>query len=318
MTETTDRGSFRAVLDAPEELLERADRAAEPTEFVVTPERLHRRNLKRRLARRATPRSSLWLTDAAAIAARLLDADDAPSETIDRIDRFNHMETLLRRDTEANERLRAAVGSNLPARVETIAAAHSRVGEMTGWDQERLEALDSVAGELPPVAARDTADVLAGVRSLERGLTDRVGAVHSRETLLPAAADALRERPELWEAVFPTAERLSVAGVSAVDAPLLSLLEAATAAGVDVTLSLRPGTGPAIVDRLPDRLDEGTTLSIDGQEASVEPRLGAAELVADTPEAEARLAAAVVGGHLRNGVSPSDVLVVARDAAEYE
>ena len=318
MTETTDRGSFRAVVDAPEELLERANRAPEPTEFVVTPERLHRRNLKRRLAQRATPRSSLWLTDATAIAARLLDADDSPSETIDRIDRLNHLETLLQRDTDANERLRAAVGSDLPARVGTIAAAHSRVAEMTGWGAGRLDALDSLAEDLPAVAARDTADVLAGVRALEQGLRDRVGAVHSRETLLPAAAEALRERPELWDDVFPAAERLSVAGVSAVDAPLLSLLEATTAAGVDVSLSLRPGTGPAIVDRLPDRLGDDTTLSIDGHGASVGPVLGAAELVADGPEAEARFAAAVVAGHLRNGVSPSDVLVVARDAAEYE
>jgi ATP-dependent helicase/nuclease subunit B len=318
MTETTDRGSLRAVVDAPEELLERAGRAPEPTEFVVTPERLHRRNLKRRLARRATPRSNLWLTDAAAIAARLVDAGGVASETIDRIDRLNHLETLLRRDTDANDRLRAAVGSDLPARVETVAAAHSRVAEMTGWDEGRVDALSSLAEDLPAVAARDTADVLAGVRALERGLRDRVGDVHSRETLLPAGADALRERPELWTEVFPAAERLWVAGVSAVDAPLLSLLDAAMAAGVDVTLSLRPGTGPAIADRLPARLPDDAAFSADSYEASAGSTVPAAELVADTPEAEARLAAAVVAGHLRNGVSPSDVLVVARDAAEYE
>jgi ATP-dependent helicase/nuclease subunit B len=318
MTETTDRGSFRAVVDTPEELLERADRAPQPTEFVVTPERLHRRNLKRRLGDRAIPRSNLWLTDAAAIGSRLLDADGASSETIDRIDRLKHLDTLLRRDTDANDRLRAAVGSDLPARAETIAAAHSRVAEMTGWDEGRLDALSSLAENLPAVAARDTADVLAGVRALQQGLTDRVGGVHSRETLLSAAADTLRERPGLWDELFPAAERLSVAGVSAVDAPLLSLLEAAGAAGVDVTIALRPGTGPAIVERLSNRLRDDTPLTVGGQEASVGPALGAAELVADTPEAEARIAAAVVAGHLRNGVSPSDVLVVARDAGEYE
>jgi len=318
MTETTDRGSLRAVLGRPEELLDRASRAAEPAEFVVTPERLHRRNLKRRLAERATPRSSLWLTDATAIASRLLDAADEPSETIDRIDRLKHLESLLARDTEPNERLRAAVGSDLPPHAETIAAAQSRVGEMTGWDAERLNALSTVAEGLPSVAARDTADLLAGVRALERGLTERVGAVHSRETLLPAAADTLREEPALWSETFPTAERLSVAGVSAVDAPLLSLLDAATAAGVDVTLSLRPGTGPSIIDRLPDRTPDGVDCSTDGRDASVAPDLAAAELVADTPEAEARLAAGVVAARLRNGTSPSDVLVVARDASEYE
>ncbi|WP_435116255.1 hypothetical protein [Halolamina sp. C58] len=318
MTETTDRGSIRAVVGRPEELLDRAGRAAEPAEFVVTPERLHRRNLKRRLAERATPRSSLWLTDATAIASRLLDAADEPSETIDRIDRLKHLESLLERDTETNERLRAAVGSDLPAHAETIAAAQDRVGEMTGWENDRLNALSTVAEGLPSVAARDTADLLAGVRALEQGLAERVGAVHSRETLLPAAADTLRDDPALWSETFPTAERLSVAGVSAVDAPLLSLLDAATAAGVDVTLSLRPGTGPSIVDRLPDRAPNGVGLSTDGRDPSVGPDLEATELVADTPEAEARLAAGVVAAHLRNGVSPSDLLVVARDAAEYE
>ena len=318
MTETADRGSLRAVVGDPERLLDRADRAPEPTEFVVTPERLHRRNLKRRLAERARPRSSLWLTDATAIAAAVVDAAGESSGTIDRIDRLRHLEALLERDTEANDRLRAAVGSDLHDRVETIAATHGRVAEMTGWDAERLDALSTVAADLPSVAAQDTADLLAGVRALERGLVEHVGAVHSRETLLPAAAETLDDRPELWNDLFPAANRLSVAGVSGVDAPLLSLLEAAANAGVDVTLSLRPGTGPAIAERLPDRARDAGTLSVDDRELSVVPDRTAAEFVADTLEAEARLAAAIVAGHLRNGASPSDVLVVARDAGEYE
>lgn len=316
MTDTRDRGSFRATVGEADALLDRAARAPEPTEFVVTPERLHRRNLKRRLAERATPRSSLRLTDATVVAGDLLDAAGAPTETIDRIDRLKHLDALLDRDTEANERLRAAFGSDLPARAETIAAAHSRVGEMTGWVEDRLDAISNVAAALPGVAARDTADVLAGVRALEQGLADRVAPVHSRETLLPAAAERLGSDSNLWQEAFPSVDRLSVAGVSTVDAPLLDLLDAAARAGVDVTVSLRPGTGPAIVDRLRYRLDDR---DLDGErEAHVAPARTAAEFVADTPEAEARLAAAVVAGHLRNGVSPSDVLVVARDAAEYE
>ncbi|NHX36454.1 MULTISPECIES: PD-(D/E)XK nuclease family protein [Halolamina] len=318
MTETSAPGSVRAVVGDPDELLDRADRAPEPAEFVVTPERLHRRNLKRRLAERASPRSSLWLTDATAIAAQLLDAAGSPSETIDRIDRLKHVEALLRRDTAANERLRAAFGSDLPARAETIAAAHSRVAELTGWDEQRLDALAAVADDLPAVAGRDTDDVVAGVRALERGLIDRAGAVHSRETLLPAAAGALREDPGLWREAFPEARRLAVAGVSVVDAPLSELLGAAATGGVGVTLSLRPGTGPAIVERLPNRLGDDIELDADDGGRAVPPMPAAAELVADTPEAEARLAAAVVAARLRNGASPSDVLVVARDAGEYE
>lgn len=315
MTETSAPGSVRAVVGDPGELLDRASRAPDPTEFVVTPERLHRRNLKRRLAERASPRSSLRLTDATAIAAQLLDAAAEPSETVDRIDRLKHVEAILGRDTEANDRLRAAFGSDLPARVETIAAAHSRVGEMTGWDEQRLDALAAVADELPSVAGRDTEDILAGVRALERGLVDRAGPVHSREALLPAAADALRDRPALWREAFPATDRLSVAGVSVVDAPLSELIGAVAAAGVEVTLSLRPGTGPSVVERLPNRFEGSVTFDESQPSPAV---LTSGELVADTPEEEARLAAAVVAAHLRNGASPSDVLVVARDAGEYE
>jgi ATP-dependent helicase/nuclease subunit B len=316
MTDSRDRGSFRATIGEADALLDRAARAPRPTEFVVTPERLHRRNLKLRLAERATPRSSLRLTDATVVAGDLLDAAGTNAEIIDRIDRLKHLDALLDRDTAPNERLRAAFGSDLPARAETIAAAHSRVGEMTGWDEDRLDAFETVAASLPDVAARDTTDVLAGVRALEQGLRDRVAPVHSRETLLTAAGERLRADPVLWDDSFPEVERLSVGGVSAVDSPLLGLLDAAAGAGVDVTLSLRPGTGPAIVDRLRYRLDEPDLDTHPG--GSVAPDRTAAEFVADTPESEARIATGIVAGHLRNGVSPSDVLVVARDAAEYE
>ncbi|GAB7093745.1 hypothetical protein JCM30237_08970 [Halolamina litorea] len=329
MPDTTEGGSIRAVVGGvhgsdADALLGRASRAPQPTELVVTPERLHRRNLKRRLAEHATPRSSLRLTDATTIADDLLDGVGEPVDTIDRIDRLNHFETLLQRKTESNRRLRAAFGGDLPARVETIAAAHSRVGELTGWADDRLDDLSTVADGLPGVDARDTADVVAGVRALEDRLVERVAPIHSRETLLPAAADALREDPGRWRETFPAAERLSVAGVSAVDAPLLGLLDAAAAAGVTVTVSLRPGTGPDIAERLSDRLDVepgrgvGTPGARNDTETAVAPGLDAAEFVADTPEGEARVAAAVVAGHLRNGVSPSDVLIVARDAGEYE
>lgn len=285
MTETTHgNGSLRAVVGGAETLLDRAGRATAPTEFVITPERLHRRNLKRRLAEQATPRSSLWLTDATTVAADLLETAAAAADTIDRIDRLKHLEALLERDTEPNERLRAVFGNELSGQVETIAAAHSRVGEMTGWASEQLDSLSTVADGLPSVAAQDTADTIAGVHALEQGLVERVGAVHSRETLLPAAAAVLRDNPELWAESFPAAERLSVAGVSAVDAPLLDLLAAAASVGVDVTLALRPGTGPAIVDRLEDRL-ASTVPATAASSTGLPTGLSATEFVADTPEA---------------------------------
>lgn len=319
MTGEQPAGSLRPVGGGAETLLDRADRAPDPTELVVTPERLHRRNLKRRLAEQASPRSSYRLTDAPTIAEALLDAAGADSRTIDRVDRLKHVEALLGDATDANERLQAAFGSDLSAHVREIAAAHRRVAAMTAWDPDRLDALGRTAETVPEVAARDTDDIVAGVRALEQGLTDRVDPTHSRETLLGEAASLLDAEPDQWEEAFPTVERISLAGVSAVDAPLLDLLTAAATAGVEVTLYLRPGTGPAIADRLPDRLPGRPALVGDVDAGGfTQPSVPVTELVADTPEAEGRLAAAIVAGLLREGVSPSDVLVVARDADEYE
>ncbi|MEF8800983.1 MAG: hypothetical protein V5A38_10915 [Halolamina sp.] len=312
-------GSLRAVVDDAEQLLDRTNRSPEPTALVVTPERLHRRNLERRLARRASPRSSYRFTDAPTIAAAVFDAAGLETRTIDRIDRLKHLETLLAESTDANGRLQAAFGSELPAHRGAIAAAHRRIAGMTAWEPKRLTALETTAEQLPPVAARDTADIVAGVRALEQGLADRVGPTHSREALLRRAASLVRREPDNWQKAFPEIDQLSLAGISAVDAPLLDLLTAVTVAGVEVRLYLRAGTGPAIADRLTDRLSDRAGL-LEGTAGTgfAPPEIPMTELVAETPEAEGRLAAAAVAGLLRTGVSPSDLLVVARDANEYE
>lgn len=312
------RGSVRPIVDDAEQLLDRAVRSTEPVELVVTPERLHRRNLKRRLAEQGSPRSSYRLTDSQRIAERLLRTADHESETIDRIDRLKHVEALVGERTDANDRLRAVFGSDLQAHTETIEAAHRRVTNMTGWAPARLEALQSTAATLPAVAAADTQDTVTGVRALEQELAERVDRTHSRGALLSDAASVVAADPTVWSDTFPTIERLSLAGVSAVDAPLLDMLDAATSAGVDVRLYLRPGTGPAIADRLADRIPDSYSGSA-GESGEFRPTsVPTSELIADTPEAEARLAAGVVAGLLREGVSPSDVLVVARDADAYE
>jgi ATP-dependent helicase/nuclease subunit B len=319
MTGVEPNGSLRTVVDGAEALLDRATRALDPTELVVTPERLHRRNLKRRLAERATPRSSYRLTDAPTIARELLNAAGTDTRTIDRVDRLKHVETIVGRASNATERLQAVFGSDLQAHVREIAAAHRRVAAMTAWNEDRLNVLDSTVDSLPSVAASDTADIVAGARAVEQGLTDRVGPTHSREALLREAATHLETEPEHWDEPFPSVERVSVAGISAVDAPLLDLLTAAASAGVKVTVYLRAGTGPAIAERLPDRLPGQSALRSGVEGGGFEtPAVPVTELVADTPEAEGRLAAAVVARLLRAGVSPSDVLVVARDAAAYE
>ena len=312
------QGSLRAIVDDAERLLDRASRAPEPTELLVTPERLHRRNLKRRLAEQGSPRSGYRLTEEQRIAERLLGTAGEARESIDRIDRLKHVEALLGESTDANDRLRAVFGSDLPAHADAIEAAHRRVAAMTAWAPARLDALETTAETLPEVAAADTADIVAGVRALETRLAERVGGTHSRDALLAAAAALLEEEPSVWERAFPTVDRLSLAGVSAVDAPLLDLLVTAADVGVDVDLYLRPGTGPDIAERLAARSPEFEPNEPGAAASFHQPDVRTTEFVAETPEAEARLAAGAVAGLLRDGVSPSDVLVVARDADTYE
>ena len=312
------QGSLRAIVDDAERLLDRASRAPEPTELLVTPERLHRRNLKRRLAEQGSPRSGYRLTEEQRIAERLLGTAGEARESIDRIDRLKHVEALLGESTDANDRLRAVFGSDLPAHADAIEAAHRRVAAMTAWAPTRLDALETTAETLPEVAAADTADIVAGVRALETRLAERVGGTHSRDALLAAAAALLEEEPSVWERAFPTVDRLSLAGVSAVDAPLLDLLVTAADVGVDVNLYLRPGTGPDIAERLAARSPEFEPNEPGAAASFHQPDVRTTEFVAETPEAEARLAAGAVAGLLRDGVSPSDVLVVARDADTYE
>ncbi len=319
MTNPRTGGSLQPVVDGAEQLLDRAGRAADPEELVVTPERLHRRNLKRRLAARARPRSSIRLTDASTIAEELLDTVGRDCRTVDRVDRLKHVEALLEEPGQATARLETAFGSKLAAHTREVAAAHQRVAAMTAWEPERLVALTETIETLPSVAARDAGDIVSGVRAVEAELTEQVGPTHSREALLREAASLLAAEPARWQEAFPTVERLSVAGISAVDAPLLNLLTAAAGAGVAVSLYLRPGTGPAIADRLSDRVPEHQDILADVEDGEFTPSaIQSTELVADTPEAEARLAAAIVAGLLRDGVSPSDVLIVARDGREYE
>lgn len=317
----TTTGRIRPVIGDAGRLLDWAGRAPSPTGLVVTPEQLHRRNVKRRLAEVHQPRSSLRFADAADIAHAVLEAVESDPTVEDRLDRLRHLEAFVESDDPAVDRLRTVLGADLDGRLPAIEAARARVETMTGWQAARLDALDSVATSLPGVAAADTADLLSGATAAEQFLIDRSGPTHSRGGLLEAAATAIRDSDgAAWHAAFPTVERVAVAGVSTLDAPLLDLLATAAAhTATDVTLFLRSGTGPSIADRLATRLPADAAVTVEEPASgSSTPAAPVTEFVADNPADEARLAMAIVAGLVADGVSTSDILVVARDADSDE
>ncbi|GAA0301751.1 hypothetical protein [Halarchaeum salinum] len=306
-------------------LVERATRRAAATDLVLTPERLHERNLKRALAEHARPRSSLHLASPTAVAHRV-----APHTTdrgvLDRADRLRLLETVLDDRAVASEPLRSVFGTNPAAHAEAIEAAREELMTVAGEVGARRDALEVVADSLSTTAGQETQALLDGLVAVEDALAERADRDVSTAAALRAARDAIvRSDGAAWADAFPTIERLALAGVSTVGSPLLDFLGVVAAStDTDVHLFVRAGTGPRIADRLATRLVAGD--DVDAADVTVantppdslDPGVPVAELVATTRREEARAAMATIDALLERGVPVSDVAVVARDVDRYE
>ncbi|GGM64572.1 ATP-dependent helicase/nuclease subunit B [Halarchaeum rubridurum] len=309
----------------PEELLDRATRRAGATDLVLTPERLHRRNLKRALAERSRPRSSLRLVSpgdvAGAVAPRAADRG-----ALDRADRLRLLERVLDDESVASDPLRTIFGGELAAHVERVEAAREELTTVAGGTSARRDALEAVADALPPTAARETRALLDGLDGIDAALAERASRAVSTAAALHAAREAVtRSDGAAWTDAYSGIERVSLAGVSTVGSPLLDLLGAVAAhTDTDVRLFLRAGTGPRVAERLASRLTAGP--AVDAADVTVaetttgrlEPDVPVAEIVAPTRREEARAAMAAVDALLERGVALADVAVVARDVDRYE
>lgn len=303
-----------------------ATRAPSPTDIVLTPEQLHRRNLKRRLAEADQPWSSLKLCSPADLATRVVGvAEGRPAETLDRTDRLRLLEDVLETTPGDTDRLHMLYGSRLSAKADEIEAARSELALLAGSQLDRLADLEAVCSELDGVAEADARDYVAGIADLQRALRDETNAYLSDAALMQAGRDTVEETGgDAWRDVFGSIDRVHLAGVSTLGTPLLEFLVAvARETDTDVELFLRAGTGPRIADRLLSRLSldqPGDTDTGTREEGSPADHLTcpATEIIAETRQEEARVAMAVVEGLLQRGVSISDIVVVARDADAYE
>lgn len=298
-------------------LLDYATRSAQRTDLVLTPEQLHARNLKRRLATASQPRSSLQFCDLSSVASDVLQETGDTSAALDRIDRIRTLEGLLDERPDEFRHFESLFGTRLSSHVSTIESARAAVDAVTAYDPDRLAVLDELVETTPLVAQRDARSLVDGAVATERLLAATSDVAVSGDAVLRAATTSIRETDGIaFEETCPDVERLHLAGVSSVAATLRDFLVAvAEETAVDVRLFARPGTGPGITGRL-----RGTPVTTWDERAPQSVSLDASitEMVATTREQEARLVVALVTRLVDSGVSPSDVLVVARDVDGYE
>ncbi|WP_254271014.1 hypothetical protein [Haloarcula marina] len=317
-------GTFRSGtvhVGRAQSLLDRAHRERPPTDLVMTPEQLHKRNLNRALAAARRPRTSMLVRTPVEVAGRIAGDDRT---VLDRLDRRRLLDDVLADPPDAVERLRAVVGSDLAAAAERVEALREERLLLTGRNPEREAAVRDICAQLPSVVAADTRDAFDGIRAVERTVRERAAGFLGPGAVIEAATERLRATDgDAWAGAFPNVERVTLAGVSTLGTPLLDFLDAlAATTDTAVHLYLRAGTGPQIAARLDERLlaEDAGGRSCNVRAPTLESLVDATvtELIARTRDEEARAVAALVDGVLQSGVSPSDIAVVARDADAYE
>jgi ATP-dependent helicase/nuclease subunit B len=324
-------------------MVERAERAPQPTDIVLAPEQFHRRNLKRAIAEANRPRSSLALQTPATVAQELVRAGQGTAPTVlDRTDRLRLIEEIVEEPPSEVAHLQRVFGASLPTQLARIEAAREELSLLTGYQPARLSAFERVCTNIDTVARLDAQDLHTGITSLQEHLRNQADAYISPAALLEAAQTLIEDSGgDIWREQYPTIERVNVVGISTLGTPLLALLAALEEeTAVTVHLYLRAATGPRIANRLHSRVNstphrtaaprESSTTSTGSaaaQPASTaisRPQVAdavttpATELVAETRAEEARAALAVAEGLLDAGVSVSDIVFVARDIDRYE
>lgn len=307
-------------------LLDRAERRRRPTDVVLAPEQLHRRNLKRAVAAGGRPRSSLRIRTPVDVARQVASAGDRPEPpTLDRVDRLRIVRELVDDAPGAVDRLRGVYGAPLTAHAESIEAGRAELALVTGHRPQRLDALRTVCSALDGVDRADAVDYVAGIEALADALRRRVDGHPGEASVFDAGRDLLLATDgSAWADAFDAVDRVTVAGISTLGTPLLDFLSAlARTTDVTVDFHLRAGTGPRIARRLGPRLGDPSgpvsgQPTFDRRPTAERADAPVTEVATTTRQAEARAATAVVAGLLERGVPVSDVAVVARDVDAYE
>lgn len=241
-----------AVVDL-DALLGHAAHTQHPTDIVITPVELHRRHLKRRLTAADQPLSAHAFVGADDVATRILDQTDTAPRSLDRVDRLDILEDALAEADKPRDLLAPLLGGDPMTDLKAVEQTRSEIEAITNYHPTRVQAYRVASSSLPGPIADDAHDALYGALAVEGALRKRSDTPPTTNELLRRATRKLvRSDQTLWEQAYPHAERVVLAGLSNVAAPLIDLLTAiAQASAVEVGIALRPATGPALRNRFP-------------------------------------------------------------------
>jgi hypothetical protein len=240
-------------IDREADLLERARRQSRPTELLVAPVELHRRNVQRRLREARLPNDTFTFDDPGGVSRRLLTAADRSTETIDRVDRLALVRSLLSGSPAALS-LPPGVVARDPQSIEQI---RTEVEAITNFHPERVDAWRRTASGLYDPIDIECDELLRTALDVEQALRDRTETATSEAALVRRATRSLLASDgDDWRAAYPEIERVSLLGLSslsATDADVVAALLATTS--VDVDIHCRRGTGDSLAHGLVGLLD---------------------------------------------------------------
>ena len=240
-----------------ERLFERARRCSQPTELVVAPVELHRRNVQRRLRERNAPKNAFTFDDPVGISKEILNAANEPSKAIDRIDRLAIVRSILielaERETDPLS-LPPGLSSYDSQHVEQI---RTEVEAVTNFHPERLETWKHAADDLYAPTDAKTEEILNLVLAVERTLYNQAEKATSETDLVRRATRAIvATNGSAWSNAYSEIERFTLLGLSSFSAPHADLLHALLATtSMDVHVHFREGTGAYLKSRVPALLD---------------------------------------------------------------
>jgi ATP-dependent helicase/nuclease subunit B len=239
-----------------EQLFERAQRCAQPTELVVSPVELHQRNVQRRLREANLSKDPFRFADPVGIAQHLLEASGHSPAAIDRIDRLSLIRSLFANsDPEGSVdiALPSAVAARDPQQIEQL---RTEVEAITNFHPERVAAWTETADKMYGPIDDEAAEFLEAGLAVERRLRDRTPkAISETELLRRATRTIMATNGSAWDATYPRIERLTLLGLSSLSAPHTDLVHGLLAmTSIEVHIHFRDGVGEYLRSRVPDLL----------------------------------------------------------------
>jgi ATP-dependent helicase/nuclease subunit B len=251
------------------------------------------------------------------IASTVLAAADGQVESLDRVDRVRLFESLPDTDPGSLDSLQPVFGPNLQDRATEIEELRAAIGSLTAFTERRLQALRDCIDECPQPARRDAHRQVDAAISAHSAVADATDETTSPGTdaVLEEAVALIQDDPSVWEEAYPAIERVHIAGVGSLRAPLFDLLKTiADHTAAEMHLYLRAGTGPQIAGFIDGRPAD----TVARQPITTTTPSTPTEVVTTTREQEARAAMAITDQLLSAGVSPSDIVMTTRTATTYE